>query len=212
MKWLVSKRQVFFQQWYNFNAPLFFVMLVIVYAALFILKRIFIIDEIAAFEVLEERGEIWVLDIFFGLQYFVIPLYLAWKFTITAFLIWTGCFMFGYRVTYNSLWRWVMFAELIFLIPEFLKLLWFTVIANDPTYHEYSAFYPLSLQNLVNTTGRWLYPLKTLNLFEFFYSWFLAVGVFYLSKKKWKISVLVVLTSYTLFFFIWLGLYLLGYK
>ncbi|MFY0689707.1 MAG: hypothetical protein JXQ90_21230 [Cyclobacteriaceae bacterium] len=215
MKLLLKHRENFFENWYQFDSKLFFIILCLLYFAMFMLKRVFIIDEIAAFEILQERGEMWVYDLFFGLQYLSVPFFLAWKFTITAFLIWVGCFMFGYKIFYRELWRWVMFSELIFLIPEFLKFAWYLGAANDPVYEDIVAFYPLSLINLVDYTSvdhRWHYPLKALNIFEPIYWFTLCIGVLYLGNKRWDISVLIVALSYVVPFLLWLGYYALVYE
>ncbi|MCG8379758.1 MAG: sulfate ABC transporter permease, partial [Proteobacteria bacterium] len=150
-----------------------------------------------------------------GLQYLTIPFFLAWKYTLSAFLLWIGCFMFGYRIHYSDLWRWVMFSELVFLIPEFLKFLWFLMTSGDPNYHDLVAFYPLSLMNLVDyelVDKKFHYPLKALNVFEIVYWFVLVIGIFYLSRKKWIISVYIVGSSYVLFFILWLGYYTVVYK
>ena len=211
---LKRKGQKFLAEWYNFNVFGFFILLVLVYLALLFLKRIFIIDEIAAFEILQERGEFWVVDLILGLQYFAVPAFLLWKFLVTAFILWLGCFMFGYKLTFWQLWKWVMFSELIFILPEALKIIWFTVFTFEPTYEEYQAFFPFSLMNFMdyrNLDSRWHYPLKALNCFEVLYWHILVVGIFLLSGKKLKISVYVVLSSYVLFFLLWLIFYLFVY-
>lgn len=215
MNWLMSYRDRFMEEWFSINGKAFFVVLCLLYFAAFLIKRMFIIDSIAAFEILQERGEMWLMDLFFGLQYLSVPVFLAWKFTITAFILWTGCFLFGYRVTYAQLWKLVMIMELVFVIPELLKVVWFTLFETDPTYHDYLAYYPLSLMNFFNyhqLADQWHYPLKALNLFEIFYWLLLTAGIFWLSKKKLKISAMIVASSYVLFFFLWLGYYLIVYK
>lgn len=215
MKKLISYRKQFFEDWYQFDSKLFFLLICAVYITFYVLKRVFIISDIAAFEVLQARGEMWVFDLFFGLQYISVPFFLAWKFTITAFLLWTGCFMFGYKVTYAQLWRWVMFAELVFLVPELLKLIWMLFSVADLNYQDVVAFYPLSMINLLDYTSvaeKFHYPLKALNVFEPIYWWVLTMGVYFLSGKKWQISVYVVSLSYILSFFLWLGYYILVYK
>ncbi len=215
MKVLADYREKFFDDWYQFNSTGFFVVVCLLYFAILLLKRVFIIADIAAFEVLQERGEMWVFDIFLGLQYLSVPFFLAWKFTLTAFLLWVGCFMFGYRIIYSDLWRWVMFSELIFLIPEFLKFLWFFLNPEDPVYQDVVAFYPLSLINLMDyelVDKRFHYPLKALNVFEMAYWFLLMTGIYFLSRKKWRISVYIVSSSYILFFFIWLIFYVIVYK
>lgn len=208
-------RDRFLNDWYSVSGTGYFVILCLLYFAVFMIKRIFIIDGIAAFEILQERGEMWIMDLFFGLQYLSVPFFLAWKFTLTAFILWVGCFLFGYRIIYNQIWKMVMIMELIFIIPELLKVVWFTVFQTDPNYHDYTAYYPLSLINFFNyqtLDPRWLYPLKALNIFEMIYWGLLICGTFWLSNKKLKVSTLIVVTSYMLFFFLWLLYYLAVYK
>lgn len=214
MEWLQRNREKFLSDWYNFNVPVFFLLLCFLYIALLLLKRLFIIDSIAAFEILQERGEFWVFDILFGLQYLSVPFFLAWKFLFTTFLLWMGCFMFGYRLTFAQLWKWVMFAEVIFLVPEALKVVWFTAFVSEASFEQYRAFYPFSLMNFFDyqtLPGRWHYPLKSLNIFEIFYSFSLIAGIYILSGKKISISTYVVLSSYVLGMVIWLIFYPLVY-
>ena len=180
------------------------------YIALLFVKRIFIIDTIAAFEVLNERGEIWVFDIFYGLQYLTVPVFLAWKWIWTTLALWIGCFMFGYRLHFNQLWKMVMLTEIFFFLPEILKVVWFTLFESDPNYHDYMAFYPFSLINLVDYTEiapKWHYPLKALNLFELLYWPILVLGIYFLSGKKLKTSMYIVASTYILFFLIWILFY-----
>ena len=51
------------------------------------------------------------------------------KFLVLAFVIWVGCFMFGYRVTYEMCWRIVMASELVF--TTFLKSLKLFLVRSD---------------------------------------------------------------------------------
>ncbi|MFH6984748.1 hypothetical protein ACHKAR_14930 [Marinoscillum luteum] len=215
MNGLNKYRQRFLDDWYNIDGKAFFFVLCLLYFSAFLIKRMFIIDSIAAFEILQDRGEMWIMDVFFGLQYLSVPIFIAWKFTLTSFLLWVGCFLFGYRVTYAQLWKMVMIMELVFIIPELLKVVWFTVFETDPTYHDFVAYYPLSLINFFNyesLDAMWLYPLKALNLFEILYWGMLVAGIYWLSNKKLKISIFITLSSYVLFFFLWLIYYVIVYK
>ena len=207
-------RKQFLDDWFAFNATGLFFIICMVYIGLLFLKRIFIIDTIAAFEVLNERGEIWVFDIFFGLQYLTVPIFLAWKWVWTTLSLWIGCFMFGYRLHFNQLWKMVMLTEVVFFIPELLKVIWFTFFQTDPNYHDYMAFYPISLINLVDYTQidpKWHYPLKAVNLFELLYWPTLILGIFFLSGKSIKTSTFIVLSTYSLFFIVWLLFYVAVY-
>lgn len=215
MKKLNQFRERFLSDWYSINGITFFLVLCLLYFAVFMLKRMFILDSIAAFEILQERGEMWIMDVFFTLQYLSVPIFIAWKFTVTAFCLWVGCFMFGYKVYYNQLWKMVMIMELVFIIPEILKVLWFTLYQTDPTYHDYAAFYPLSLINFFSYESlnpKWYYPLKALNIFEMIYWGLLISGVYWLSNKKVERSALIVLTTYIVPFFVWIVYFLLVYR
>lgn len=215
MERLKEYRDEFFENWYQFDSKFFFIVICVLYLLIFLLKRTFVIADIAAFEILQERGEMWVFDLFFGVQYLSVPFFIAWRISLTTFLLWVGCFMFGYRLTFSQLWRWVMFAELVFILPEFIKLFWFMITATDPVYQDIVAFYPLSLINLVDYNSidsMFHYPLKALNVFEVLYWYVLMLGVFFLSKKKWQISVYIVASSYILCFFLWLIYYVMVYR
>lgn len=211
---LSKYRKEFLENWFSFNTAGLFIFICLTYMALLLVKRIFIIDTIAAFEVLNERGDIWVFDIIYNIQYLSVPIFLAWKWTWTTLTLWIGCFMFGYRIHFNQIWKMVMLAEILFFLPEILKVVWYSMFYSDPNYHDYMAFFPFSLINLVDYTQiapKWLYPLKSLNLFELLYWPLLVLGIYFLSGKNFRISAYIVLSTYVLFFFVWLGFYVLVY-
>jgi hypothetical protein len=178
-------------------------------------KITFIENETAAFEFLQDRPEGMILKLVSGLQFISVPLVYLWKFTVIAFVIWIGCFMYGYRVTYSQCWGVVIGAEFIFLIPEILKILYFFIIETDPSYGDIRAFYPTSLMHFVDYYSidkKWAYPLRALNLFEILY-WFLLVsGIHHYARKEKKIVWFIVASSYILIFFLWLWFYVIVYK
>lgn len=186
-------------------------------ATLFLLyvKIAFIENETAAFEFLQDRPEGMILRAISALKFFSVPFVYLWKFTVIAFVIWVGCFMFGYRVTYTQCWGVVIGAEYIFLAPEILKILWFMMVETDPTLNDISAFYPFSLMHFFDYYSidkRWAYPLRALNLFEVAY-WFLLVeGIQHYARKDKKYVWIIVACSYILVFVIWLLFYVVVYK
>ena len=132
-------------------------------------KKSMIENETAAFEFMADQPAGSILFVRSTLQYISIPLIYAWKFTSLGFVLWMGCFLFGYRVTFSQCWGIVLIAEFVFLIPELIKIIWFLFIQSDPNFYEIQAFYPLSLMNLVDYQDlptRYAYPFKALNLFE----------------------------------------------
>ena len=197
------------------DKKLLFILLCLLSLLLLFIKITFIENETAAFEFLQDRPEGFVLRVINSLKYFSIPFVYLWKVTVIGFVVWIGCFMFGYRVTFAQCWAVVLTAEYVFLIPEVLKILWFLFIEKDPSYHDIGSFYPLSLIHFVDYDSldkRWAYPLRALNLFEIVY-WFLLVeGVHFWARKDKKYVWIIVLSSYVLIFFGWLGFYVVVYK
>ncbi len=194
---------------------LLFILLCLSTLALLFIKISFIENETAAFEFLQDRPEGTVLRVINGLKYVSIPFVYLWKFTVIAFVIWVGCFMYGYRVTYGQCWGVVIGAEFIFLVPEVIKILWFIAIETDPDYNQIRSFYPLSLMHFFdyyNIEKRWAYPLRALNLFEVAYWFSLVAGIHHYARKQKKVVWLIVACSYILLFFLWLGFYTIVYK
>jgi len=204
MKDLLEIRKIYF----------FFILCFLTFLLLFI-KKTFIVYEISAFQILDERGQLGVFKLISSLQYLSIPVIYLFKFTIIAFFVWVGCFGFGYRVTYSECWHVVLVAEIIFILPELLKIFWFLYFETDPNYSEVKAFYPLSLINLVNfeqVGKQWHYPLKSINVFEVIYWFLLAVGIYIKSGKVYKQSLVIASFGYVLPFLFWLVYYTIVYK
>lgn len=197
------------------DKKLLFVLLCLLTLFLLYIKKSFIENETAAFEFLQDRPEGIVLRIISTLQFISIPLVYLWKFTIIALVIWMGCFMYGYRVTYWQCWGVVIGAEFIFIIPELLKILYFLIIETDPSYWDIGSFYPLSLMHFFDYYSidkQWAYPLRALNLFEIVYWFALVSGIHHYARKEKKIVWFIVLSSYILLFFLWLVFYVIVYK
>jgi hypothetical protein len=194
---------------------LLFILLCLITLLLLYVKVSLIENETAAFEFLQDRPEGMVLKAISTVKFLSIPFVYLWKFTVIAFVIWVGCFMFGYRVTYVQCWGVVIAAEYIFLIPEVLKILWFMVVHTDPSYNDISGFYPLSLMHFVDfqtLDKRWAYPLRALNLFEILYWILLVEGIHHYARKEKKYVWIIVSCSYILIFFLWLLFYSIVYK
>jgi len=204
-----------FDEFTAIDKRIFFIFLCLITFLLLYLKKSFIESQIAAFEILEQRGEMGFYHFINALQYFSIPIVYLYKFTVITFILWVGCFMFGYKVFYSKLWQLVMFAECIFFGAELLKIGWFVFMETDPEIWDVKAFYPLSLINLFDyreVPDAWHYPLKAINFFEVLYWVILVYGIQYLSRKRFDISLYIVLSSYVLWFFLWLIFFVLIYK
>ena len=197
------------------NRPLAFLLLCLVAFLLLFVKKSFIESETAVFEFLQDRPEGGFLQLVAALQFLSIPLIYFWKLTVVAFILWIGCFLYGYRVTYGQCWMVALVAEFLFLLPEGLKIFWFMVVDQDPSYHAIRSFYPLSLMHFFDENladKRYAYPLKALNLFEVAYWGLLTWGIHLYARKKIKVAGFIVASSYVLFFLLWLLFYIAVYK
>jgi len=197
------------------DKKLTFIILCLLSILLLFVKKSFIENETAAFEFLQDRPEGAILQMISALQFFSIPFIYLWKFTVIGFVLWVGCFMFGFRITFSQCWSVVMAAEFVFLIPEVLKIGWFMLFQTDPTLPEIRAFYPFSLMNFFDYTEvakRNAYPLRAISVFEIFYVLIMVNGVHFYAKREKKAAWWIVSTSYILIFILWLIFYVIVYK
>ncbi|EKB49685.1 hypothetical protein [Cecembia lonarensis] len=199
----------------DFDKRVFFLILVIFFLVVRFLTNDIILRSIPGYSELEGEGSFTIFHIFNTLNYLWTPFSLLWKFTLTAFIIWTGSFAFGYKVPFMKLWHLALFGELIFLLPEIIKLIYFIQPQEGISFQEIRDFYPLSLYSLFNSVEipkQYHYPLRSLNIFELIYIGFLTLGFHSISRQKIPTSFLVILGSYVSFFLLWLLFYILVYK
>ncbi len=197
------------------NKRLTFILLCLITFLVLYIKKTFIENETAAFEFLQDRPEGGILQLISALQFLTIPFIYLWKFTVIAFVIWVGCFMFGYRVTYSQCLGITVVSEFIFVVPELLKIVWFMFIETDPNLLDIRALYPFSLMSFFDYSQidpKYAYPLKALNLFEIIYWVLLVSGVHFFSRKEKKQAWIIVLCSYVLIFLMWILFYIVVYK
>lgn len=199
----------------DFDKRVFFLILVILFLITRVIINDIILQSIPGYEKLESDGSLSYFHIFNTLNYIWTPFSLLWKFTLTAFVIWTGSFTFGFKVSFKKIWEIVMVGEIIFLIPELIKILMFLNPPTDVNYLDVQNFYPLSLFQLFNPAEihpKFYYPLKAINIFELIYVVFLVLGFHTVSFRSLKESAIVIIFSYFLFFLLWLSFYVLVYK
>ena len=189
------------------NKTYFFIALCLVAFLLAFIEKQYVFDEIAAIQFMEGPQKV-VFQIFKGVELVAVPLALALQFTIVGFVLWVGCFLWGYRVDYYKCWKIAMIASTIFLVPQILTILWFTFIETDPSYWDVKAFYPLSLMSIfdhefINDNYHIVY--KSLNVFQITYWFLLITGVDLAARKRKSIAQAIVFTSYVpmFLFYLW---------
>jgi hypothetical protein len=197
------------------DRKLTFILICLATYTLLYVKIAFIENETAAFQFLEDRPEGGVFQILNAIRVVSVPLVYAWKFTVIGFVVWVGCFMFGYRITFLQCFSLVIVSEFIFLLPELVKIFYFLFVETDPSFHEVRSFYPLSLMNFFDAETidkRYAYPLRALNLFEVLYWFALVEGVHFYARKTRKMAWFIVTGSYIVIFLLWLVFYMVVYK
>ena len=188
------------------NKTYFFIALCLVTLLVAFIEKQFVFEEIAAIQFMDPSQRL-VFDIFKGLELISVPLILAIQFTVVGFVLWVGCFLWGYRVTYYQCWNIAMIASVIFFIPKILAILWFTLINTDPSYWDVNAFYPLSIMNFFNyetLNEKYFFAYKALNIFQIAYWFILIKGIDLAAKKRKSIAQAIVFTSYVPLFLLWL--------
>ncbi|MCU0418243.1 MAG: hypothetical protein MUC38_01180 [Cyclobacteriaceae bacterium] len=200
---------------FEVNRPLAFALLCAISFLLLFIKKNFIEYETAAFEFLQDRPEGTVLRLLSALQFVSIPLVYAWKFTVIGFVLWMGCFLFGFRISFAQCWGIVLLAEFVFVIPEIIRIAWFLWVETDPALSDIGRFYPLSLMHFFDYYAidpRFAYPLRSVNLFEIGYVFTLVQGVHFFARRDKQHAWWIVSCSYVLVFVLWLVFYMVVYK
>ena len=141
--------------------------------------------------------------------YILFPVLLFIKLSLTTLCLSLGCYFAQNRFSFNLFLNVSLSAEIIFLLPVLIKLLWFLFIHTDYDLNDLSQFYPLSVLNLINVKtipNYLLYPLQTLNLFEVAYWFLLAHGVADATGFSFKRSFELVMSSYGVGLVLWVVL------
>jgi hypothetical protein len=205
----------FSKQALSTNKWLLFILLCTFTFLLLLVKKSFLEAGTAAFEVLELRGEAGILKMLAAFQLATIPVVYVWKLSIIAFLLWVGCFLFGYNISFAKCFQIALVAEFFFLLPEIIKILHFMFSTENFGLYDINIYYPLSLIQLVDVDSidrKWIYPLKALNLFELAYWFILYYLLHQMAGKDKRIALVITGLFYVLPFILWLFYYTGIYK
>lgn len=156
------------------------------------------IDEMLA---LQEKWE-WV-------GYAFIPIIYLLKFSLIAMCLSVGVLLGNLKISFNKLFQIALIAEAVFLLPAFIKIIWFMLIKTDYGLEDLQYFYPLSLLSIFDVEKLaqwWIYPLQLLNFFELVYWFVLSYGLHMVLKKSVKDMLGVVLSTYGVGLLLWVVL------
>lgn len=184
-------------------------------AILILWTRIQLVEnETIAYQILQGQGRFGIFTFFNSLKYLATPFIYGLKLSLIAFVLWTGAFMFGYKISFAQMWKVAILGEFIFLFAELIKIAWLIWIPYEPTIWDIRAFYPLSMMNFFDyqvIPNNWVYPLQSLNLFEPINWLVLVYGIHFTARKKIEYAYAIVCTTYVPLFIIWLVYYTVVY-
>ena len=138
----------------------------------------------------------------------ITPLICLLKILCVTCCLSAGLFLLNKSHRFETLLGVAVTAEIVFLIPQLTKLVWFDAIVQNYSYNDIVNFSPLSLASALDYGGYaklWSYPLQTINIFEIIYVLVLARGIFFFgfAATYWE-AIRTTSVSYGTGLFIWL--------
>ncbi|WKV13455.1 hypothetical protein [Marivirga harenae] len=141
------------------------------------------------------------------LNYALMPVIYLIKFSLITFWILCGTIIAGFKISFKSIFKVVLVAEFVWLLPSFILIIWFGLFETSYTFSDVQYFAPLSLLNLFDASqlDSWLiFPLKSLNLFEVIYLLALALGIKKIMKKDYDSALKFTLPVYGSALVVWI--------
>jgi hypothetical protein len=125
---------------------------------------------------------------------------------LLIFIIHTALYLNDQQVSTTKIFKVVVLAEFIFLLPAVIKIVTFNYTFPHGNLLDWHRYYILSLLSFFdNVPADWYYALQTANLFEVVYWFLLAFGICKITSLNFDGSLRLVLSSYLPALFIWIA-------
>lgn len=142
-------------------------------------------------------------------MYLIVPLIMFLKTSLIASVLYIGIFFLSkIPVTFKQLWSIVLSAEFAFLLVPVFKMAWFYFFQTNYKLEDIQNFYPLSALNITgykNLEPWYIYPLQTLNLFEFLYIIYLGFQIGKITNTNADHGLKIMSLSYVPALFLWIA-------
>jgi hypothetical protein len=210
-----------FEKWVlkngNFSPGFFFLVLCLVKALLIFLQEEILGYRADFFVDISSLGDqeasaiisfMWQLKILLG--YLSIPLYYLLKFSVVALILWLGAFGFGYKIGFRFLFRLAMVSQLVFFIPDLVKILFFGFVSQEYGMDEFSTFQPLSLVGYIDIQNHGAFMVNFSDWFslsQFLYILLLITGIRLKYRRHFKDAFYLVGLSYLPASLFWIFFY-----
>lgn len=126
-------------------------------------------------------------------------------------VIWLGvaALLADWNFSFGDLFKITIVAEIVFLAGAAIHFIWCWLFLDVRVLSDVAGFYPLSVLNFFNIAEiePWLiYPLRTLNLFEGAYCFFLTFLLMYRYKSSFKSAAELAFGAYSVGLLLWVVL------
>lgn len=106
------------------------------------------------------------------LNYLLMPIIFILKFILISGWILSGTILYGYKLSFKSIYNAVLVSEFVWLIPSIILVIWFGLFDSDYSFTDVQYFRPMSLLSLfsISSLDNWLIiPLQSINIFQVLY-------------------------------------------
>jgi hypothetical protein len=141
----------------------------------------------------------WLIFVFTPLSYLI-------QFSLVAVCLLIGAVFYEYKIGFGKIFKVVMWAELVFILPKIIKFIRFYFFVEDYSLADLGKFYPYSLLALFaeGSLSSWLqYPVYLLNIFELMYWFSLAYGFHLILQKNMNEMFAYIASTYGVGLFFW---------
>lgn len=148
-----------------------------------------------------ETGKKWT-----WLGYAMLPIFILFKCFLVVCCLSVGALLANIATSIKDLFRIVIIAEIVFIIPSLVKIIWFGIFFTGYTLQDLQYFSPLSLLNFIDRekVDVWyVYPLQLVNVFELLYWVALTYGMMNVTQSGFLKMFRLVASSYGLGLLLW---------
>lgn len=204
------------REWFDFDKRLYFVLICLLYGVIIFLNQEFIIHEQLYFEAYGEQlsyeritqmielNRDWA-----WLNYVLLPIFVLIKVFLVSVCLLIGVLLSDIKLSFRKVFQIVLIAEMIYLIPAFIRTFYFIFWLRDFGLEDLTSFDPFSLLGWLGRDSLdiwWHYLLYSLNIFELLYWLTLALGFKMVIRQLSYLSALeLVASSYGLGLLLWIA-------
>lgn len=140
------------------------------------------------------------------LGYVTLPVFIFIKCFLVVCCLSVGVLVTNIATSIKDIFRVVIIAETVFIIPSLVKIIWFGIFFTDYTLQDLQYFSPFSLLNVIdreNVDVWYVYPLQLVNVFELVYWVALTYGMMSVTQSGFLKMFRLVALSYGVGLLLW---------